>query len=245
MPALSVVIITLNEEKNIARCLGSAMAVGDEIIVADTGSTDNTVSIATSMGAKVLRLEFKGYGETKNNANQLATHDFILWMDADETLDKTATDAVIDWKNNFKTENEAACLNRLNKIEEKWIRHGDWYPDAKVRIFNRNVFSWDLKAVHESLKTNTQIETKKLPGNVLHYAYDNLHELEEKTKRYALLASTENRYKSKPLALLSAFIRFSKAYILKQGFRDGKIGFEIAKINAIGTYWKYTLNSKL
>ncbi len=244
MPALSVVIMTLNEEKNIARCLASAMAVGDEVIVADTDSTDNTVSIATSMGAKVFNLQFEGYGATKNKANQLASHDFILWLDADEALDKAASDTVIDWKNNFKNKNEAAYINRLNKIGEKWIRHGEWYPDAKIRLFNRNVFSWDLKAVHESLQANTEVETKKLTGNVRHHAYDNLVQLREKTKKYALLASQETNHSSKLKALVAATLRFIKAYVLKKGFMDGSIGFEIAKINALGTYWKYTLNSK-
>lgn len=244
MPALSVVIMTLNEEKNIARCLASAMAVGDEVIVADTGSTDNTVSIATSMGAKVFNLQFEGYGATKNKANQLASHDFILWLDADEALDKAASDAVIDWKNNFKNKNEAAYINRLNKIGEKWIRHGEWYPDAKIRLFNRNVFSWNLKAVHESLQANTEVETKKLPGNVLHHAYNNLVQLREKTKKYALLAGHESNHSSKLKALVAAALRFIKAYVLKKGFMDGSIGFEIAKTNALGTYWKYTLNSK-
>lgn len=243
MPALSVVIITLNEEKNIARCLASAMAVGDEVIVADTGSTDNTVSIATSMGAKVFSLSFEGYGATKNKANQLASHDFLLWLDADEALDKTAIDAVIDWKNSFKNENEAAYINRQNKIGEKWIQHGEWYPDAKIRLFNRNIFAWNLKAVHESLHANTEVETKKLPGNVLHHAYDNLAQLQEKTKKYALLASSEISQHNKLKGMTAAVLRFTKAYILKQGFRDGYMGFEIAKINALGTYWKYTLNS--
>lgn len=244
MPALSVVIITLNEEKNIARCLASAMAVGDEVIVADTGSIDNTITIASALGATIFRLSFEGYGATKNKANQLASHDFILWLDADEALDQTAIDAVIDWKNNFKKVNEAASLKRLNKLGEKWIQHGEWYPDTKIRLFNRNVFSWDLKTVHESLRPNIKIETKKLVGYVLHHAYDDLIQLQEKTKRYAQLASIEINQPSKLKGLSAGILRFIKAYILKSGFMEGKVGFEIAKINALGTYWKYTLNSK-
>jgi hypothetical protein len=164
-------------------------------------------------------------------------------LDADEALDKTAIDAVIDWKNSFKNDNEAASLNRQNKIGEKWIQHGEWYPDAKIRLLNRNVFTWNLKAVHESLHANTEIKTKKLPGNVLHHAYDNIAQLQEKTRKYALLASHETSPKNRLKGTIAAVFRFTKAYILKQGFRDGYLGFKIAKINALGAYWKYTLNS--
>lgn len=240
MPTLSCVIITLNEEKNIGRAIRSAKAVVDEVIVADTGSIDNTINVSEEYGAKVFHLKFSGYGTTKNEANKLASNDFILWLDADEELNEEAIHAINKWREEHKIPNQAAKLNRLNNIEGQWIKHGDWYPDTKIRVFHRDFFRWSSCAVHEKLVAKEKTSVEQLDGNILHYAYKNLDELVTKTKLYASLASSDINKKRKNLieTLASCAWRFIKGYVLKKGFLDGRLGFAIALINTRSVWWK-------
>lgn len=244
MPTLSCVIITLNEEKNISRAIRSAKIVADEVIIVDTGSNDNTKNVAKEYGAKVFSRNFLGYGATKNEANKLASYDFILWLDADEELSENAIIAIKKWIAEYKTPNQAAKLNRLNKIEGQWIKHGDWYPDSKIRIFHREVYSWSSSAVHEKLVANEKTNIEQLDGDIFHYAYESVDEFIIKTKQYASLAARDKNKKQK--GLISTFVsctwRFVKGYILKKGFLDGRRGFIIALFNAKSVWWKNRLS---
>src|SRR5574343_216918 len=170
MASISAVIITFNEEKNIERCIQSLRKVADEIIVSDSHSTDNTVKICQQLGAKVIVHEFIGYGATKNFANQQATHQWILSIDADEALDENLIAELQQLKTHLD-ENLVYQVQRLNNYCGKWIHHGGWYPDRKVRLFNKQQVKWNLAEVHETLETPKHISTQVLNGKLQHYSY--------------------------------------------------------------------------
>ena len=133
---LSVVIITFNEAGHIRQCLESVRSVADEVIVLDSYSTDDTVMLAEQAGARVYRQAFKGYGVQKNDANRLAAHTWVLSLDADEVLTPELAAEIQAFKNTVPPA-DAYAIPRLNNYLGKWLRHGGWYPDAKIRLFNR------------------------------------------------------------------------------------------------------------
>src|ERR1044072_8351437 len=133
---ISVIIITLNEEKNIGRCLDSVQPVADEIVVLDSFSSDNTLAIARSKGAIIHQYPFNGYIEQKNKALTYAVNDYVLCLDADEALDEKLENAILQLKANA-TPSVAYTMNRGTYYCGKFIKHGSWYPDRKLRLFNR------------------------------------------------------------------------------------------------------------
>ena len=137
MVQLSAVIITFNEESNITRCILSLKAVADEIIVVDSYSTDNTAGIARSLGATVYQEKFRGYIGQKNFALQLASHRYVLSLDADEELDEKLIASILEEKKSFPK--RAYCMNRCTRLSGHFIKHGLWYPDKKLRLFNRQL----------------------------------------------------------------------------------------------------------
>ncbi|MGZ5134101.1 MAG: glycosyltransferase family 2 protein, partial [Flavitalea sp.] len=147
MPGLSVVIITFNEENNIGRCIDSVKEVADEVIVLDSYSTDKTLEIATSKGAKIHQQKFAGYGEQKNDALKLATHDLVLTLDADEALDSILTREILHEKKSPIY--DGYSMNRCTNYCGKFIRHGSWYPDIKIRLFNKKMGKWSNARIHE------------------------------------------------------------------------------------------------
>ena len=170
MSKISAVIITYNESANIARCISSLKNVVDEVIVSDSNSTDETKNIAEHLGAKVFIRNFEGYGATKNLANYQATNDWILSIDADEELDEHLADNITRIKKHLEKNTVYEC-QRLNNYCGKWIKHGGWYPDKKVRLFNKQHVKWDLAEVHETLEIPEQYNKQLLNGKLLHYSY--------------------------------------------------------------------------
>ena len=232
MPPLSATIITRNEERNIARAIRS-LACADEIVVVDCGSSDDTVPIAKSLGARVVTHGFDGFAAQKNFATAQARHDWILSLDADEELDTVAQAAVQAWKNappRAAGYRFARCARYLGR----WIRHSGWYPDHKLRLFDRRCGEWIGAYVHESVTVKGIVET--MPGEILHYTCDSLQEHRERIEFYTDLSAREmleqgRKFPAAGRVILPAWI-FFETYLIKGGILDGPQGFLIARMAA-------------
>jgi len=244
---LSVVVITYNEAKHIKRCLDSVQGLADEIIVVDSGSKDITKDIAQSCGAIVVHQDWLGFGEQKNFANNLTTNDWILSLDADEALSFELKEEIsVVMKRPFYN---VYSMNRLNKYCGKWLRHGGWYPDTKLRLFNKNFAHWNTNRVHEILEVVSNVSIGKLKNNILHYPFDSITEHKQRTEKYALLGAEQIFLKgNKPnfwKIYFSGCFRFFRNYVLKGGFLDGYHGFWASKITAQAVSKKYAEAARL
>ncbi len=234
MTKFSAVVITLNEEEHIAQCIEALKAVSDDIVVVDAYSNDKTVEIAQSSGARVYKKEWQGYGISKNFGASKCKNDWIISIDADEVISKELAHSI----NKLDTDDKTAYkINILSNFLGAWIRHSGWYPEWKVRIYNKNVFSWDDKEVHEKLISKEKEYTiKKLKGVLYHYSYSSVEEVEEKTERYAKLLAKEMIRKNKKPSIMKVMFgpafKFFRIYILELGILDGKSGYLIGKMNS-------------
>ncbi len=239
MRKLTAVIITLNEARNIKRCVESLHGVADEVVVVDSYSTDATPSICKGMGIQFHQREWKGYSLQKNYGNGLASNDWILSIDADEALSEELKTSILEIKS--KGDHYNYSFNRLTNYCGQWIKHSGWYPDTKVRMFNRVEDDWQGK-VHEKLTVDTKT-VKKLKGDLLHYSYYAVSEHVLQTDKFSTLAAIELQEKgAKPSIfkmLFNPWLKFNRFYFLKFGFLDGISGLNIAIMAAYGTYLKY------
>ncbi|MGB0918713.1 MAG: glycosyltransferase family 2 protein [Flavobacteriales bacterium] len=238
MRKLSAVIITFNEARNIKRCIESLQEVADEIVVVDSFSTDATPSICKGLNVQFHQREWKGYSKQKNYGNGLASNDWILSVDADEALSDELKNAITKIK---ADKHENYSFNRLTNYCGKWIKHSGWYPDTKVRLFNRVNSDWNGD-VHETLSVDAK-SVKKLKGDLLHYSYTTVSDHVRRTDGYSTLGAQELFDKNKKSSVLNLlfnpWLKFHKLYFLKLGFLDGMAGFTIALITAYGTFLKY------
>lgn len=232
MPSLSATIITYNEARNIARALRS-VACADELIVVDSGSTDDTAGIAQSLGARVIVHPFPGFAAQKNFASQHARHDWILSLDADEELDSRAQQAAVDWKASSPRAAGYRWARRARYLG-RWIRHSGWYPDYKLRLFDRRRGCWEGAYVHESVAVDGLVET--LPGEILHYTCDSLEEHRARLEFYTDLAAREmldrGQHVSQAARSLMPPWIFVHTYLFRAGLLDGPQGFQIARMAA-------------
>ena len=170
MPQLSVVIITFNEEKNIARCLESVKEIADEIVVLDSFSKDRTKEICASFGVKFYEHAFDGHIQQKNRAITYASHPHILSLDADEALDETLKNSILEVKKNWT--HDGYYMNRLTNYCGHWVKHCNWYPDTKMRLWDSRKGSWTGINPHDKYElTRGDKNTKHLKGDILHYSY--------------------------------------------------------------------------
>lgn len=244
MIKLSVVVITYNETLQIGRCLDSVKDVADELIVVDSFSTDDTVQIAESKGALVFQHPFEGHIQQKNYALTKARFDFILSLDADEALDENLKKSILMIKSNWTR--DAYYCNRFNNYCGYWVKYCGWYPDRKLRVFNRTKGQWTGMNPHdryELFEGSNDIEV--LNGNILHYSYSNVAQHIQQMKYFAKIAAKELYANQKKYAwfhmLANPLIHFIKSYILKRGFLDGWRGIQICSISSYGTFLKYYL----
>lgn len=242
MNKLSVAIITFNEAKNIGRCIDSVLAVADEIVVLDSLSADNTCAIAVAKGARVVQQPFAGYIEQKNAAVQLCSHDLVLSLDADEALDEKLQQAVLQ----AKQEAPAAgyTMNRCTYYCGRFIRHGAWYPDRKLRIFNKQLARWAGINPHDKVEFNQQQSTVHLAGDILHYSYYSIEEHITQNNRFSTISAESYFKRGKKTSLFKVCFNpcwaFFSGYFLKGGFRDGFYGLVIAKNVAHLTFLKHS-----
>jgi glycosyltransferase involved in cell wall biosynthesis len=241
MEKLSVVIICFNEEKNIARCIDSVASVADEILILDSWSTDQTVAIAESKGAVVKQEIFRGFIEKKNKAVELASHDFVLSLDADEALDHMLAASILRIKESFT--NRAYQMNRCSNYCGKFIRHGSWYPDAKIRLFDRRIGYWGGTNPHDQVVLQENTQVVHLKGDILHYSYHTVSEHVIQNNKLSTLAAESLFASGKKTNLLNVFIRpwwaFCVSFIFRAGFLDGLFGFVIAIQIAHMTFLKH------
>jgi glycosyltransferase involved in cell wall biosynthesis len=232
MPPISATIITHNEARNIARAIRS-LSVADEIVVVDAESTDETRTIAAELGARVITHAWEGFAAQKNFAAAQARHGWILSLDADEELDARAQSALAHWK----TAEPAAAGYRLARRAQylgRWILYSGWYPDYKLRLFDRRRGSWQGNYVHESVRVSGPVET--LEGEILHYTCNSLAEHRERIEFYTDLAAAEMLARGEDVGWwrrqLAPTWVFFFTYFLRLGVLDGYPGFLIARMAA-------------
>jgi glycosyltransferase involved in cell wall biosynthesis len=236
---ISAIVITKNEEKNIRNCLQSIQFV-DEIIVIDSGSTDKTVSICKEYTEKVFFNEWQGFGPQKQKALELATGDWILSIDADEVVtDDLKSEILAVIKKNNGT--SGYYIPRLSYFLGQPIKHCGWYPDFILRLFKRNHGKFSPNKVHEYVIVDGQ--TERLSSHFLHFSYENLHQVVDKFNTYSSIGADKlvstNSAGGLAVAIVRAFLAFTKVYIVKLGLLDGRRGFMIAVTSAETAYYKY------
>jgi len=236
---LSVVIITKNEAKNVAICLDSLQGIADEIIVIDSFSTDETREICLKYGALFFQREWNGYSEAKNFGNDKARYDWILSIDADEALSPELRKSILEIKKTG-SQNYFYTFNRLTNYCGQWIRHGGWYPDTKLRLFDRRVARWQGDFAHETLVFPDTIKPIRLKGDLYHYSFNSVAQHVDKVNKYSSLIAAERlsqgRTGSAFKMIFGPIATFFKFYIIKTGFLDGRNGFIIAVISAYDNF---------
>ncbi len=228
---LSVVIISKNEERSIADAVRSAL-FADEVLVLDSGSTDNTCMIAKENGAKVLYQDWLGFGMQKNKAVELANNDWVFVLDSDERITLELQSEILNTLQNPIA--DGYYVARLNNFFGKYIKYCGLYPDYSIRLFNRTKGMFSDVTVHESVQING--DTGKLKNHMIHLAFDTVEEFSNKQKKYAALSQKK---KNLIKAFISPIWTFVKIYIFRLGFVEGWHGFIIAKVYAQYTFWKY------
>ena len=236
MNQLTAVIITQNEERNIGRCLESLEDVADEIIVVDSGSTDRTELLCR--GCKEVRFvhhDWSGYSEQKNFAESLASHDWILSIDADEAPSHTLRTSLKELKRKGFVTGNVYSMHRLTNYCGHWIWHCGWYPDEKVRLWQKGRAHWE-GVVHEELILQGNPKQVLLTGNLLHYSYYSIEEHQRRLEKYAQLSAEKSLQQGRKATWFSIHTkplwRFLRGYIIKRGFMDGKAGLTVCKMEA-------------
>lgn len=241
MHTLSVVIITYNEEKNIRRCIESVQKIADEIIVVDSFSDDDTVKLAEGLGAVVKQSEFKGYISQKNKAINLASNDYVLLLDADEFLSDELAESIRDAKKEFAC--KAYSMKRCSIFMGKYIRHGLWYPDKKLRLFDKRFGLCGGLNPHDKIVMQCDTEVKLLKGDLLHYTYDSLEEYRNRNYEVSIVAAQAlydaGIKKPRLKIIFSPLWAFINGYFLRLGFMEGYNGFIIAVHTAQQSFLKY------
>lgn len=236
---ISATIIALNEERNIARAIESLRCC-EEILVVDSGSTDRTCEVARLHGARVIEAGWLGYAAQKNYAAGLASHDWILSIDADEALSE-GLEAEIWRLKKSGPQADAYEFARLARYLGRWILHSGWYPDYKVRLYHREKAEWVGEFVHESVRATGSVG--RLEGNLLHFTCESLTEHVKTMNAYTTLAAREIAARRIRISwarlLLDPPFTFFRAYIVKRGFQDGLEGFIIAYMAATYNFLKY------
>jgi glycosyltransferase involved in cell wall biosynthesis len=239
---ISLVIISFNEASNIERCIRS-VPWSDEVIVLDSGSTDGTVELAQNCGAKVYIEKWRGYRDQKARATELAKNDWILSLDADEAL---SSEASIELQRLLKerllttTDVDGVELSRISYHLRRWIRHGGWYPDWQLRLFNRKTARWSAGHVHERIQATKVLRVR---ASIQHWPFPTLAEQVQTNNNYSSLGAQDLFDKGKKFSLLKLVFKpiskFLETYVIKGGFRDGLPGFIIAVGAAYSVFLKF------
>ncbi len=247
MANISAVIITKNEERNIARCIESLKTIADEVLIVDSGSTDKTIEIAENLDAKVIRTEWQGYSATKNYGNEQAAFNYILSIDADEMVSNQLTKSIIAVKLNL-TAGTSFSFNRLTNYCGSWIKHCGWYPDTKMRLWNREDGKWEGD-IHEQIVFKSSVHIEKLKGDLFHYSYYTKTDHYAQADKFTTLTAKDAYLKGKRSnfikMLISPLAKFVKAYFIQLGFLDGAAGFQVCRISAYATFQKHSKLKKL
>ncbi len=234
----SVVIITRDAGLQLEACLGSA-SFADEILVVDSGSTDQTLEIAQTMGARIIEKDWLGFGRQKQFAVDEAKNDWVLCLDADERVSDVLKSAIL--AELAAPRANAFTMARRNRFLGRWLRHGEGYPDLSLRLFHRRHARWSEDAVHERIIPDAP--PVRLSGDLLHDSAESLDKYLEKQNRYTTLQATQlladGRKAGFEHLLFSPLLRFLKFYFLRLGFLDGLPGLIHITIGCMNSFNKY------
>ncbi len=242
MIKLSGIIITYNEESKIAKCIESLINVVDEIIVIDSLSTDNTKSICEHYNVKFIEQKFLGYIEQKNFALKSATYNHVVSLDADESLSEDLQKIIIDLKSNWNY--DGYYCKRFNYFCGQWIKYTTWYPDKKLRVFDRRKAQWKGVNPHDQVVLNdNKGKTKLLKGDILHTTYQSYSEFNKRVEMFSSISAKAHYDIGKKAPISKIIINptwaFIQSYIIKLGFLDGLNGFIISVQTANIRFLKY------
>lgn len=242
---ISGLIITFNEEKMIGKCIDALFRVCDEVIIVDSFSKDKTVEIAKAKGAIVVEQAFLGDGPQRSHGLNFCKNDWILNLDADEFLDKDAEDYILKGEY-LKGDFDGLAFRVKNFLGDKLINFAGWYPDYKVRFFNKKTASPSDFKIHQKIITTKE---KNVPVHILHYGWNSLEQIIAKKNQYStwnaeyLFDKGVRVLAYKPL--LNGTVAFIRCYFLKKGFLNGLDGFSFSMIQAFFSYMKYAKLIKL
>jgi glycosyltransferase involved in cell wall biosynthesis len=242
---ISAVVICFNEERNIERCINSLLTLTNDIIIVDSGSTDNTLFLAKSLGARVFERVWTGYSDQKNFGNEQAKGDFILSIDADECISEQLSESILE---EMKMPTASVYeFEFLTAWSGRFIKHGGWIPDRHCRLFDKTKIKWGSKGVHEELLLDG-LKAKRLKGFVFHHTAESRLDYRDKMTRYAQEFAANKKRVGTIVPFwkkyVSAFFRFVRDYLLKRGFLEGNAGWEIAVEETRYTFLKYKWSEK-
>lgn len=240
---ISATIISFNEEAKIEDCIRSLIGVADEIIVVDSFSTDRTREICERYDVRFFNREFNNYVEQKNYAVDLATHDYILSLDADERLSDELRASILKVKQAWG-DFGGYVFRRYNNYCGKWMHFSGWYPEFKVRLWDRRLGKWEGNDIHETVKLSPGQRRKRLNGHLLHYPYLTVDEHIQQIHRFAEIAARAKYKRGEKMSFVvnvvfSPLFRFVKSYVFQLGFLDGYYGFIFCAASASMTFFKY------
>ncbi len=238
---LSAVIITFNEERNIARCIDSLEGVADEIVVVDSFSKDSTKEICELKGVIFIENPFEGHIQQKNFAIDKASYDWVLSLDADEALSPELRKSILEVKEQASF--QGYRMNRLTNYCGHWVKHCGWYPDTKVRLISKHHARWTGVNPHDRLDMLNGEETGFLKGDILHYSYYTKEDHFKQIEYFGNIAARELFERGGKSNWVKVWIKviaqFVKSFFLKTGFLDGWTGVLISVRSAYATYRKY------
>ena len=241
MKKISAVIISFNEERDIGRCLESVMDIVDEVLVLDSFSNDLTEKICREKGVRFEQHAFDGYVSQKNRALKLVTYDYVLSLDADEALSEEARNSVKMVKEDWS--HDGYLFNRRNNYCGHWMRYTSWYPDRKLRLFDRRKAAWTGMDPHDYIAMSEGSSVSRLKGDLLHWTVRTLEEHKVKTEQFARVSAKFHFDKGVKAGIGSAAFhsiwRWYREYYILLGFLDGKAGWQVARFSALYVWKKY------
>jgi len=241
---LSAVLITKNAAAKLEACLAS-LGFCDEVVVVDSGSTDGTPEIARRLNARVIDKEWLGFGRQKQFAVESARNDWVLCLDADESVSPQLAASIVDSLSN--PDAPVFRMARCNRFMGRWLRHGEGYPDWSPRLFDRRSARWSDDPVHE--KVLYAVTPGTLQGDLLHESAEDLREYLDKQNRYTSLAAQHLFDRGKSASMLqmiaSPLVRFVKLYLFRLGFLDGLPGLAHVAIGCMNSFMKYAKLAEL
>ena len=243
---LSIAIITKNEAENLSDCLRSVQ-FADQIVVVDSGSTDDTVKVASDFGCEVVVEKWRGFGLQKQSAIDKCRNLWILVLDADERIPHETALVIEDIILNRPDTAAGYSFPRKNYFQGRWIKHLGWWPDRIVRLFRKDLGRMTEVSVHESVKVNGSVEALNVP--IVHLTESRLSEILIKINHYSTLGSREAFDEGRKISVWSAafraFLTFFQNYFLKLGFLDGAQGFTLSITDSVNKYFKYAKLNEL
>ena len=242
---ISVTIVTLNEEVNLRRCLASLEGLVQEIVVVDSGSTDATLAIAATAGARIFHHAWQGFRDQKQFALQHCEHSWVLSLDADEELSPALREELRRFFADGSAQRYAgASFPRKVHFMGRWIRHGDWYPDRKLRLAQRERTHYEGSSAHDKMVLEEGLQALAMKGDLHHYSFKNSNHYISKINLFADGHLRDQVEAGRSWSLLATLTRplwrFFRAYVLRRGFLDGFPGLWIAVSTAYQTFIRYS-----